>query len=152
MIGMRQSLVSHGRGRCISTPFHQVLDLSVSHPPLGSNSKRFPSIDAVHGAAKVLVHRLFKVQHGMSTASNSTAAAGGGRGAGRVPATLARRRLLWSLAQQSSVRRFAYRWRWRLQVFGIYGKVVAGNGIYGCGADNLVSKRTILVRMSTGLS
>lgn len=76
--------------------------------------------------------------------------AGGGRGAGRVPATLARRQgLLRSLSQQTSMRRFANRWRWRLQVFGIYGKVVAGDGIYGCGADDLVNKRTILVRNIT---
>lgn len=130
---------SNRRCRCISAPLHQVLDLSISHAPLGPNGKGLTSIYAIHSATKVLVHRLLQVQHGMSWGSNAVAAAAGCRRAGGVPAALAGWLLLWSLAQQAPMCRLSHWRRGWLQIFGIDRKVVAGYGIDGGGADDLLS-------------
>lgn len=150
------SICRCGRATSFATPFHQILYLTVAHAPLGAYCKRFTSIYAIHGAAKVSVHRLFQVKHWMSiggcsisisAATATTTTATSGCRAGGIATTVVAWRttawLLWSLPQQTAMRRLfgrqqqrGRRWWW-LQIFGIYGKVVAGYGINCSGVDHL---------------
>lgn len=90
---------------------------------------------------------------GGSTATAGAAAAICYCGAGRVASTVCRcatARFLRSLAQQTAMGGLLWRKQWRrgLQIFGIYGKVVAGYRINCSRVDHLSINKDINIYLT----